>query len=284
MKRIAWVVVTASLAFSTQAFADPTKRECIDANADAQVKQKEGQLHAAQGALKVCIHAACPAAVRDDCTQRLAALTPLIPAVVFEAKDAKGNDLSAVKVTMDGQPLAEKLDGNPIEVDPGEHTFTFETAGAPVVTKKLVLRQGESARREQVVLGDETPAPAPVEPKPAAPPASPPAEVSGLKTVGVIVAGVGLLGVGAGAVLGAMAGGKWSDAKDACSTTRCPDRSAAEDTRRSALSLATGSTIAFIAGGVLIAGGVVLWIASPSSSSRVGVAPTPNGALLTGSF
>lgn len=33
-----------------------------------------------------------------------------MPSLVFEAKDRAGNDLGAVRVTMDGQPLAEKLD------------------------------------------------------------------------------------------------------------------------------------------------------------------------------
>ncbi len=52
-------------------------------------------------------------------------------AIVFEAKDGAGNDLVAVTVTMDGQRVTDKLDGLPLQLDPGEHRFTFESEGLP---------------------------------------------------------------------------------------------------------------------------------------------------------
>lgn len=287
MKSAAFIVV-AALVFPSVALADPTKRECIDANADAQTQQKVGKLRAAQTALRLCSNSACPGTVKDDCAQRLDALSALVPSLVFGVKNGDGADISAVKVTMDGQTLVEKLDGNPIELDPGEYSFTFETAGVPALTKSIVVRQGERARRESIVLGEPTTAPAPPPAPVAVAPQPPPPEVekggSTQKTLGIVAGAAGIAGVGAGVVLGVLANSKWSDAKDACSTTTCPNRSVAEDTRQSALGLATGSTIAFIAGGVLVAGGVVLWLTAPSSSARVGFAPTPSGGLFSGTF
>ena len=43
-----------------------------------------------------------PADVRDECAEHVPQLNAAIPSVVFVAQDAAGNDISAVKVTMDG--------------------------------------------------------------------------------------------------------------------------------------------------------------------------------------
>ena len=82
--------------------APPTKRECIDANAEGQSQMKAGKLRDAQSSLHMCASAACPAAVRDDCALRLDDLERLIPSLVFEAKDASGKDLALVRVKVDG--------------------------------------------------------------------------------------------------------------------------------------------------------------------------------------
>ena len=93
-----------------------------------------------------------------------------------------------------------------------------------------------------------------------------------------VVAGVGVAGLAAGAVFGLMATSKHDDA--AAATTA---QQSAIDQQNSAKSLATISTISFIAGGALVAAGVAWWVidrrssAKPSSGStqslRVGLAP-----------
>jgi hypothetical protein len=134
--------------------AEPTKAECVAANSAAQDLRTAGKLREAHVKLALCISASCPGPVREDCGERLRDLEKATPSIVFEAKDGAGNDLSAVVVIMDGQPLAKKLDGAALVVDPGEHTFTFEADRLPTVEKKLVLREGEKERRERVTLGD----------------------------------------------------------------------------------------------------------------------------------
>ena len=91
--------------------------------------------------------------VRDDCARRLDELGQVQPTIVFDAKDASGRDVAAVKVTVDGRPLAEKLDGAALAVDPGEHTFVFTVAGGALVTQTFVIREGQKARYERIVLG-----------------------------------------------------------------------------------------------------------------------------------
>jgi hypothetical protein len=77
-----------------------------------------------------------------------------------------------------------------------------------------------------------------------------------------------------GGVFGGKAMGEWGDAKEHCSADVTPYEcdsdglSSAADARTSA----TVSTIGFIAGGVLLGAGVVLWVTSPSSRRSVGLA------------
>lgn len=83
-----------------------------------------------------------------------------------------------------------------------------------------------------------------------------------------IVGGVGVASVVTGAIFGAMASGKESDAQAE------PVQTTAIDLRDSGKSFATISNITFIAGGALVAAGVVWWILdTPKSKRRGAVGP-----------
>jgi hypothetical protein len=84
----------------------------------------------------------------------------------------------------------------------------------------------------------------------------------GLGTLGLVT-----MGVGAGFAFYAKS--KNDDSAGACQGLCMPDGSQA---RRDALSAADNATVAFVAGGALAAGGVVLWLAAPSGAN---IAVTP---------
>jgi hypothetical protein len=92
-------------------------------------------------------------------------------------------------------------------------------------------------------------------------------ESSGLGTqriLALVVGGVGLVGVGAGAIFGLKAKSTWADAEERCPEARCntaADLELDDDARSSAMV----STVAFAAGGAALAGGVVLWLTAPSA-------------------
>jgi len=132
---------------------DVTKDQCVDANTKAQSLRRSRKLVAARAQLAICADPRCPAMVRDDCTQRVDELEKVQPTIVFDAKDGAGNDLSDVRVSMDGKPFVGKLDGTALAVDPGPHAFTFEVTGQPIVTRGFVLKEGEKLRRERIVIG-----------------------------------------------------------------------------------------------------------------------------------
>lgn len=109
---------------------------------------------------------------------------------------------------------------------------------------------------------------------------------SSQKTVGFVVAGVGVVGLAVGAITGLMAIGKNNDAKALCPTGgKCASQEGV-DANDSAKSLGTVSTIGFVVGGIAVATGVVLVLTSPKSSEpgataqrslRIAPAAGPNG-------
>jgi hypothetical protein len=153
----------AMLTVSSGRAEGPTADACATASDNAQPLRKAGKLRAAKQQLLICVTKSCPSIVRDDCAGQLGSIEKAMPTVVFVATDAKGGDLSAVHVSMDGQPLADHLDGTPLAVDPGEHMFRFDATGLPSVNKKVVLHETEKERRVALSFSLPSEGPAPAE-------------------------------------------------------------------------------------------------------------------------
>ena len=124
------VALTVVAARSADA-ADPTTAECLSANEASLTARSQQKLRDARAKLLTCAAPSCPRDVRDECTRGINEINAALPTIVFEAKDDAGADLIAVKVTMDGEVLTDHLEGTAIAVDPGAHTFAFESAGHP---------------------------------------------------------------------------------------------------------------------------------------------------------
>ena len=129
---------------------EPTVKECLSASEASLKLGNDYKLRAERAQLLICASASCPNDIRKECLRRVDEVNLAIPSIVFEAKDAQGNDLSAVKVTMDGELLAERLRGIALPVDPGEHTFRFEVAGKPAIEKQLLIREAQKDRHETI--------------------------------------------------------------------------------------------------------------------------------------
>jgi hypothetical protein len=304
--------------------ADPTMSECLAANEGAIKLRGEHKLRQARDEALVCSAPSCPGEVRDVCQLRVKDLNAAIPSIVFLAKDGAGHDLVAVRVFMDGEPIGDRLDGAAISVDPGQHVFTFEADGLPPVTQSFVVGEGQKDRREGITVGSAAASEPPPTSVPTATPtvatlgptanpvaiaaeppgggpttvASPPG--TGQRIAGVAVGALGIVGLGLGGVFGSLAASKWSNAKAACngepaSCTTSPISIGFQD-EASAKTMATISTASFIAGGVLAASGIVVFLTAPKSSSSDvprsarGIELTPTGGpgaagmMMIGSF
>lgn len=158
--------------------------QCAEAFSGAPAATKKGQLLAARAALRACASDACPVAMRPLCADDLRQLELRVPSVVLGARDSEGRDLTAVRTTLDGERLADTLDGRALDLDPGPHTLVFEAAGAAPVKLDVLVREGEKARALTAVFAparelaspaaesDARPPPQDVRPGTAAAPAS----------------------------------------------------------------------------------------------------------------
>jgi len=256
--------------------AEPTKNECIAANESAQDLRQAGKLLEARQKLTICVAASCPRTLREDCAQRLTEIDKAMPTLVLVAKDSVGKDLSAVHVTMDGEQLAEKLDGRPIAVDPGERSFTFEAVGLRTMDRTFVVREGEKNREERVVLGAIVSS---------LPPASAEAPQRGLlasvPTPSYAAFGVGVVGLAIGTIAGVVAIGDHSTLKNQCTSYCPPGQVGAFHTA------ADVSTVGFVVGALGVVAGAVFWVTLRKESPDVPAARawvSPGSVGVAGSF
>jgi hypothetical protein len=131
---------------SRVAHADDAKDACLDSHARAQVLRMEGKYRAAQDELRVCGRSKCPALVARDCAAWLSELTAEQPTVIVTATDENGHETADVQIAVDGQPLASRLDGLPVPVDPGEHVFRYRSPHGNVVEERVMVRAKEKGR------------------------------------------------------------------------------------------------------------------------------------------
>jgi len=247
--------------------AEPTKEECIAANEGGQALRRTGKLTEARTKLLLCAVASCPTVLRDDCAERLTNVEKAIPTVVLTARDPDGHDVTAVKVTLDGAPLVDHLDGSALRVNPGEHTFELSADGFHTASRKLVVSEGEKGRREVVALEPLVARAPGAAPSGAAPERAIEPRGGGARTVAFVLGGAGVIALGVGGFFGLSAISKnhsaGCDADNVCTNAQA---------RRDAQGMANASTISFVAGTALVAGGVVLFLTSggdgkPSASS-----------------
>lgn len=152
MAAIAWAA-TASIASADEKVA------CVTAAETAQQQRSEGKLRDARLSLHLCSRDVCPALVRNDCTQWLTEIEASLPTIVLRATTPRGQDLTDIKVSLDGQALAERIDGLPIEVDPGSHVLTAVHPGSKPVRQELTFYTNQRNRTVSLVLEDVEPPP-----------------------------------------------------------------------------------------------------------------------------
>jgi tetratricopeptide (TPR) repeat protein len=203
-----------------------------------------------------------------------------VPRIVLRG----GADLPAeMVVRKDDVEVARMNLDAPLPVEVGKHTVTVSSPGFEASTTVVVLGEGET-KEVPIALGPALPA----TPLPRAPPEMTVTPVplhgkSPLRPVAIVAGGVGVVGIGIGSVLGLEAIAAKGQPAGVCDLT-C---NAQANARNAALREGDASTVAFIAGGALVAAGVVMWLVAPSGRSSgagagwwVAPAAAPNAASL----
>lgn len=212
--------------------------------------------------------------------RRAAALEPKLSTVTIVTP--RGAAISGLEIRRDGVVVSAVELGVAVPADPGIHAISASAPGHKTWSGTVNV---PADRREPLVVNiplleeEATPAPVtpapepqPVErtPLPVQPPPPPPEKGwSTMKIVGAGTAGAGVVGVVIGTVLGLSAKSALdaSKANGHCLADNECDATGT-DKRHSAQHLATGSTVAFILGGVFVAGGATLFLLAPSVSAH----------------
>jgi hypothetical protein len=214
-------------------------------------------------------HADWAAAARE----RADAIEPkLVRLSIVVPPDAHVTDIVVLR---DGRPLQRAEWGTPVPVDAGAHTLEAKASNRAPWSSTITVTDGAGTQSVTVPILPEDATRA--ESRPTLPAHEGDAKRGATqRVVGLVAAGAGAAAVGAGAVLGFMARATHDDALTHCNSGLACD---AEGVRLGdrASSQATASTIAFLAGGALIATGAVLYFVAPSAHpmSRAWLAPVP---------
>lgn len=197
---------------------------------------------------------------------------------------------AGVEVKLDGAPIDSAAMATPIPVDPGRHSVEATAKGKKPFTKDFeVTEKSRSPSVEIPVLEDEPRAEVRddrTDPKKDKKTSTPdeskkwPAQ----KTLGLVIAGVGVVGLGVGGIFGLRTRSQWSEAVEHCTGNECDQDGF--DLANSARTSGNISTVAVIAGGAFLVGGGILFFTAPktpkstaASTLRVGLGP---GSLLLG--
>ncbi|MBK6696093.1 MAG: hypothetical protein IPG50_28365 [Myxococcales bacterium] len=229
-------------------------------------------------------------AAREGCATLAQSLGDRIPSVTFRITGLQPSD--AFQMTIDGVPVR----GTSLEVlrrvNPGPHRVVIvapgydDTAATFAVTERSAQRVDLAMR---ALTSAATPVTRPLAAEPARAEATPsarpaPEEHAAVPLYAKVAFGVGAVGVGVGAVVGAMALSRVSRARELCVGNEC-DPAASNDIEASK-SLSHVSTAAFAVGLVGASIGLVglLTRSTAASSPRVEAYVNATGAGVAGSF
>ncbi|MEJ7735009.1 MAG: hypothetical protein WKG00_38195, partial [Polyangiaceae bacterium] len=243
--------------------AEGDPQRCVTLYESAQKARLDGKLLIAREQLRGCVAEACPAIVRRDCSEWLHEVEQALPTVIVGARDAAGVDRGDVSVYVDGRLLADRLTGQTLPIDPGEHTLRFEHAGSPPVVQRIIVNAGEKNRLLRVSFTAAGAGKA----AGAASSASPP-------WLAIALAGAGTVAVGIGAAVDASASSDLGALHDGCAPG-CQQADVDDIKAR----MTVGD--ALLVGGIAAVGvAAVLWLtrgadadAAPAPAAKVGRLP-----------
>jgi hypothetical protein len=202
---------------------------------------------------------------RDLALQKVAALGPLASDLTIDVAPSSPKGLT---VKRNGVVVDREAYGVSKKVDPGEYTIVAEIEGRNAWERRVTLGRGERARIEVPWLESSNTTPAGPTTEPASTVAttsapSPRAESTGgstARTLAYFAGGIGVGGLAAGIITGALAVKDKRVIEDNCPERRC--NATGLDALETGRAAATVSNIGFSVGIAGAAAATILWIVS----------------------
>ncbi len=184
--------------------------------------------------------------------------------VITVLPGARASDLA---IRRDGDLVGAAQLDTPLPLDPGPHAVVATADGQRFEKRFDLGAEGSTVHVEVPAFG--------AAPVVSAPPPAPPKDDNDVtpsrpghtqRVLGVVTAGVGVLGIGVGTFFGLRSMSKRSDANAECNDANyCTD--AGIRARNDAITAGNVATVGFIAGGALLAGGIALYLTAPKGDA-----------------
>ncbi len=170
-----------------------------------------------------------------------------------------------IEIKRDGVVVDPAAIGVPVPVDSGTHTIAASAPGRQRWSGEVLIGTDADRKSVEVPVLEDAPR---AEVGPAS--AEPARRLHPRAFAGLVVAGVGVVGIGVGTAFGIVALGKKGDSDPFCGqkgggANDC--NSEGVGLRQDAVSAGNLSTVFLSAGAALLVGGIVLWLTAPSSSN-----------------
>jgi hypothetical protein len=206
----------------------------------------------------------------DDAKKRASELEPNLSRLVIRVAEP---DLAGLVVKRGDVIVGQAQWNTPLPVDPG--SLTVEAAAPGHKTwRGVVTVQARAAGQIYVPALEREAVAQPPPPGTALPQPNEPDRGRSFgtqRTMAVVAGAAGIVALGVGGVFGLVSMSKKGDADTHCDAgNTCDDDGLA--LRRDAISAGNLSSVFFVAGGVLAATGIVLWLTAPSRTAASGAA------------
>ncbi|MDF2695966.1 MAG: hypothetical protein K0S65_4349, partial [Labilithrix sp.] len=217
---------------------------------------------------------------KDFARQRMAELEKSLARVVVDAQ----SKVELTEILLEDRRVPEAEKGVTFAAEPGQRKLTFRAKGKKQVVQLVTITKSDRAQRiavpamedqeKEPVVAESAPSQEPPRTGPASASAGandPTTNGSSQKTVGIILGGVGIVGLGVGAVTGFITLGN-DCSKSGKDENRCPqdpaERQAEEDRGKT-----TGmiSNISLGVGAAALVAGAILYFTAPSGTSSATV-------------
>lgn len=180
---------------------------------------------------------------------------------------------SGTNISIDDVVWTGRAPALPLPLDPGSHELVVRQAGTEDTVRTITLEIGQSTTYDlDVEVSLIKPVEPPVKVENAQPQNAPvplPPRTNSRRSAGFITIGIGAAGFAFGGIAGALAVSKKQDAAADCGGAAGYDCNAQGFSAvQSMRSYANASTVGFVMGGILTAGGVALVLTAPSRSKE----------------